>query len=239
MVDERRSARRFAIQLNKITGAEVTRRGQSPTSCYVYVVDISEGGLRITTDTVFDKAEQFGLHLQLNPPLDCTVEVVWNKHLTGGTWVYGVKFVDISDALREQTKTFMESFSEEARRRTKSVSLNRVLCMQFPEVTHDKRIYVLTSVLSSQGMQVTAEITFEQGRSYDCLLFLEAERPPVVVHTVARSVQPAVFDRYKVAFDFERLSPDADNRINGFLDKVISGEIDRQVVQREVDFDDF
>ena len=38
----RRITRRFAIQLNKIVGAEISRDGGEPTSCYVYVADISE-----------------------------------------------------------------------------------------------------------------------------------------------------------------------------------------------------
>jgi hypothetical protein len=238
MADERRIAKRFAIQLNKITGAEVTRDSSATQSCYVYVADISEGGLRITTDSWFDPGEQFGLHLQLNPPLNGRVEVVWSKQLTGGTNVYGVKFVEMSDALRTQVKTFIDSFSEEARRKSKSVNLNRVVCMQFPELTHDKRTYVLTNVLSSEGMQVTAETAFDHGRAYDCLLFLEPDQPPVVVRAVARAVQKAVCDRFKVTFDFERMSTDGTARINAFLDKVISGEIDRQVMTREVDFDE-
>jgi hypothetical protein len=239
MADERRIAKRFAIQLNKITSAEVTRDGSGgPTPCYVYVADISEGGLRITTDTWFDRGEQFHLMLMLNPPLDGRVEVVWSKQLTGGTNVYGVKFVEMSEALKAQIAAFIESFSEASRRLSKSVSLNRVLCMQFPELTHDKRIYVLTSVLGTDSMQVTAEIPFEQGRTYDCLLFLDPDAAPVVVKAIAREVKAAVFDRFKIAFEFASLSADGTERINGFLDRVISGDVDRPVIHREMSFDE-
>lgn len=231
MANERRESKRFTIQLNKITGAEVTLRGGSPTPCYVYVADISEGGLRITSDTWFDREQRFGLHLQLNPPLGGEVEVVWNKQLQGGTNVYGLKFVDVNEELQKQIDDFIHSFSFEARRDAVSARLNRVICMQLPEVAQDQRLYVFTSMLSVQGMQITVEMPLEVDQTYDFLLFLEVEEPPVVVRAKAVSLKPATFDRFKVDLVFEGLDEYGVNRINAFLDKVVTGDIDRQPIQ--------
>lgn len=227
MAPERRESQRFTIQLNKIAGAQITQNDGTQVPCYVYVRDIGEGGMRITTDTWLDANQRFHLYLQLNPPLNAQVEVVWNKQLTGGTNVYGLRFVDMSADLQSQIEKFIHSFTQEGLRLRKSISLNRVICMQFPALTHDKRVFVLTNVLSTMEMQITTECGFELGQHYDCLLFLQPDDRPVVVRATVNDLRPMVFDRFKVHFSFERLSPDGVEGINNYLDRVISGEIDR------------
>lgn len=238
MTDERRTSKRFAIQLNKITGAEITRAGQRPAVCYIYIVDISQGGLRITTDESFEVGEIFGLHLQLQPPLSGKVEVVWKKLLTGGTNVYGVKFVDVSETLSTQIADFIESYSEEAKRRRAAANFNRVLSMQFPEVTGEQKIYALTSILSTDGMQITTETELEPSRQYACVLWLEADQPPIALKARVHEVKAAVFDRYKMSLVFEALPDGAVERINTFLDSVVDGSVAQQGARPEVSFED-
>lgn len=235
-MSERRESKRFAVHLNKITTAEVTLDANPPTPCYVYVADISEGGLRITTDAWYDRAQRFGLRLQLDHPLQVTVEVIWSKQLAGGTNVYGLQFVDVTDEQSAQVLTFIDSYSQEARRRRLGFNLNRVMGIQFPGVT-ESQIYVLTNVLSADSLEITAEIYLEQGQGYDCHLFLETDQAPVATRAIVREIKPAVFDRFRIHCDLEHPSTDGVERINAFLDKVLRHEIEGQPVLHEFHVD--
>ena len=87
--DERRQAHRQALKLNKIFSAEITRGGET-VQCYLYIIDISEGGIRITSDYSFPTDGPVRVKFKFDEPLEVNVKVVWSKTLEGGTNVYGM-----------------------------------------------------------------------------------------------------------------------------------------------------
>lgn len=234
---DRRYAQRHAIQLHKITAAELTVEGEPPASCYVFVVDLSEGGLCITTDTWIEPSKPFRLEMRLQPVLAVSAEVVWSRQLTGGTNVYGLKFLEVSEEVARQVKTLIDTYSVEARRLDKGLNLNRVMAASFDKAEGVDE-YVLVQELSDEGMLLTMEAEWPEGSTHDVYLRLDSQREPVKLHGWVSSAKRAVFERRQVAFVFREISEQAADAIKECLDRALGGSSAANAVVPELDFGD-
>jgi hypothetical protein len=231
---ERRQTFRHALKLNKIFSAEIHRNGES-LPCYLCIIDISEGGIRITSDYSFPKDESVPVHFKLDEPLDVNVKVIWSKMLEGGTNVYGMQFTDLNDTSNGQIKRVMEHYSPEFRR--KNFKLNRVIYIEFLETNVAGRQYTFALDLNAKGMRVINEARFEPETVVKCRLYLDLDRPPVDVTGRVLSVKGATLDRFQMEFEFQDIGQPEIDRINEFLDRAASGELDRQNVRPQLDLD--
>lgn len=235
MSSDRRYAKRHAIQLHKITVANLTRDGEAPVSCYVFVVDLSDGGLCITTDTWIEPNTPFELEMLLQPALSVRAEVVWSRQLTGGTNVYGLKFLDVTDAVARQVKALIDTYSVEARRLDKGLNLNRVMAASFDKAEGVDE-YLLVQELSEEGMLVTMETEWPEGSTHDVYLRLDAQRDPVKLRGWVLSAKPAVFERHQVALVFREVSESAADAIKACLDRALGNSSIAQGSVPELDF---
>jgi len=237
---ERRIAPRYDLRLNKLVRAEVEMGGQLRT-CYLYVIDMSSdksggggGGVRITTDFDFP-AEPVRIKFCFDEPFEARVEVVWHKDLEGGTRVYGMRFVDLSDGEATAVDRFMERYSPEMQR--KSFRLNRVMSFEIQSDTME-RLYVLVLDLMPSGMRIINDFPLEPGIRVACRLSLEVGRRPVEILARVQSVQATGNERHLIELEFLQLEDGAINRINSYLDRAMRGELDRQSMPPQEIFED-
>jgi hypothetical protein len=124
--DRRISQRAECQQINRLIRATLTRPGAATEGLYLYLVDLSQGGLRVNSDQPFPEDVPVELHFGLDAfspdpespgaAFQAQVRRVWHKPLLGGTWVTGLALVDPSEQTQQLVGNLLQSFSPEARR---------------------------------------------------------------------------------------------------------------------------
>lgn len=131
---ERRASHRRKSRVNKTLHAELTLDGES-SHVFVFIVDISTGGIRLNLDRALERESLIGLKLPVgafvsDPEyLEVTCRVVWHRALLGGTWVHGLEFKNLSAIAAETVQRLYDAFTPEGRR--KRFRLNSVLSIAY------------------------------------------------------------------------------------------------------------
>jgi len=238
--EERRAAARHKLELKKIFSAELSYDSFHDT-CYIYIVDVSlgedrKGGIRITCDRAIPTDIPVHITFHLDEPFDATVQVSWGRDLEGGTHVYGMQFLDLDDEGVRAVTAFMDHWSPEARRR--NFRLNHVIRVECESGGESRRMYVLALDFSPQGMKITSEQPFTEGSELTCRLFLDLDQGPVAVKARVQWQQPGTLGIHIVGLRFLDVTPETEDRINAYIDQVLSGQLMSQNVLPQSDFED-
>ena len=100
MSTERRSEKRRKSRVNKLVRAEI-QTGQENFQTFLYLVDISHGGMRAHLDRKLEVGSEIRVAIPLDPylagagDLEARCRVVWGRELLGGTQVNGFEFLEL------------------------------------------------------------------------------------------------------------------------------------------------
>lgn len=228
---ERRRGERKVSKLNKLLTGQVDL-GEGDQMVYLYLVDLSEGGLRVNVDQNFPEDKQFRMKLALDSfgpelgqtgLLDLPVQVVWQKRLVGGMTVAGLKFVDPNEDVKESVKGIMELFSVEGKRRR--FRLNRVLGVGIGLDENTRWLYPLALDLSVGGMRIRTEENLTVGDELTLKIFLQFDLPVVNVHAKVvwkEEVQP---NRFQIGLEFQGVTEDVARPIQEYIDRCLAEEM--------------
>ncbi|MCE1247490.1 MAG: PilZ domain-containing protein [Firmicutes bacterium] len=230
VLQDRRHFRRKALKLNKIFVGEVGE-GLDVAPIYLYIVDISEGGLRITSDMnlPMDYVFHLSLILDMPKPLDTDIKIIWRREIFGGTNLFGVQFMNPSDEAKQLIKDFMEQHSAEGKRR--AYRLDRILPVEMEIEDRAEIFNTLTLDLSTVGMRISNPFPLPYDKKIRIKLMLDFEDTPV--HLDARLVwqKETTYNQYVAGIEFTDLRMDDKGRINLYIDRAISGELDRKIIK--------
>ena len=124
--NEKRSTERKHSKFNKLVTADLKFQQEEQEISYqenIFLVDLSLGGMRITAPQDWNIEEIFRLTIPLqslsahypeNLEVDCQIR--WRKESGGDTFVYGLQFIDPSEADTEVLQTILASLDEEGGR---------------------------------------------------------------------------------------------------------------------------
>jgi len=226
--DERRTAQRKGVRLNKLISASLN----AGDALYLHLVDISEGGMRVNGDLEFNQAEPFTLTLQMeafgkdlaeeHPNLTLGCRVVWQKRLLGGMFVSGLQFVDMSEENQTVVKKILERSSPEGRRLR--FRLNRVLGVGIGLDEETRWLYPLALDLSVEGMRLRLDEEIEVGSIFPLQIFLEFDLPTVRVQAEAVWREEVGNGRYQVGLRFTEVSEDSAKAIQEYIDRCLAKE---------------
>jgi|GEM_PF-5160453 len=159
MYGERREIPRKLIQLNKLFSASL-EWGHKVHNCYLYLVDLSENGVRVCSDFPFPK-EEIKIKLEMDPPLETRGKMVWQKELQGGMWTVGLKLLAFSPEEIDKIKNFMGKFSSERRKSARvPVKLNRLYPAGVEAMGYWQACFVYLIDVSEEGMRITSDFPF-------------------------------------------------------------------------------
>ena len=227
---DRRQARRKALKLNKIFAGEVGE-GLDVAPLYLYIVDISDGGMKITCD--MDMPTDYLFHMKLaidtEDPLDTDIKVIWKKDLFGGTKIMGVQFVNPPLKSVNAIKEFMEKHSEEGKRR--AYRLDRVLPVELEIEDHTERFNTLTMDLSTVGMRISNPFPLPYDKKITLKLLLDFEETPVHLGAKVIWQRETSYDQHIIGIEFTDVHSEDKGRINLYIDRAISGELDKKIVK--------
>lgn len=227
---DRRSFKRKALRLNKIFVGEVGE-GYDIAQIYLYIVDISTGGMRITCDMDLPMDYVFHMDLTLDTPepLNTDIKVIWKKELFGGTKLMGIQFINLPDSSKKVILDFMEKHSEEGKRR--AFRLDRVLPVEIEIEGKIEKFNSLTMDLSTVGMKISNPFPLPFDKLIKLKLMLDFEDSPVYLKARTAWQNETSYGQYVIGIEFTHLRPEDKGRINLYIDRAISGELDQKIVK--------
>ncbi|MEW6281020.1 MAG: PilZ domain-containing protein [Candidatus Eremiobacterota bacterium] len=229
---ERRGGVRKGSKLNKLLGAQVDLMdGEGEKLAYLYLVDLSEGGIRVNVDQHFPEEtvfrmklplDSFGPELAKKQVVELPVQVVWQKRLIGGMTVAGLKFVDIPPDTHQVVKDIMERFTAEGRR--KRFRLNRVLGVGIGLDENTRWLYPLALDLSVEGMRLRTEEDLTVGDELSLRIFLQFDLP--VVNVTAKVVWKEQVNpgRFQLGLEFQQVDDATARPIQEYIDRCLAEE---------------
>lgn len=237
-IANRRTIRRKSLSCNKVFAGQVGE-GEDILPFYAYIVDISEAGMRLTTDVYLPINDPFHMSLVLDDSsvLDTDVVVRWKREMLGGTCMVGIQFINIPAESLAVVKNFMERHLADGKR--KSFRLNRVLEVEINIEGQKDQVKTLTMDLSTQGMKITNEYSLPEDKIINLRLSLEFETKPVNIRARVRWQKETTFGKHVIGLQFINMGGADALRINRYIDRVVSGEIDEHKIYKEVSADVF
>ena len=226
---DRRQTGRKGVMLNRLIATRVID-GDSQRECYLHLVDISEGGLRVNSDDPFPSDRNFALEVGLaafgtelatrKPRLTLPVRLVWSRSLVGGMVVSGLAFCDLDPEGQSIVAAIMQGASPEGRRT--HFRLNRVLGVELGGGEDGERwLYPLTLDLSVEGMRICLSDPLEIGAKFPIKIFLEFDLPTVATtaEVMWQDVMPS--GRIQVGLRFEGTSERDSLAIKTYIDQCV------------------
>lgn len=225
--EEKRLLERKKIKLQKTFKTEM-KIDDSVKTCFVYIVDISEAGMRIHTDFALPEGKKLEMKFYLDEPLDIKAKLIWQKTLLASMYVAGIEFAEISEEGKENIRHFIEKYSPEGKR--KVFRLNRVLAVEAKTGEKIEKFYTLTTDLSAKGMRISHENTFPEGEDINFRILLDFDKPPIELTGKVAWQRPISYGGYNIGIEFVKISEEHIKRIDDFIDSAFTGKLDEQIV---------
>lgn len=226
---DRRQSGRKGVKLSRLISSKIID-GESVRDCYLHLVDISEGGLRINSDDPFPEDREFVLEIVLAPfgtelatkaPRKAfPVRTVWSKSLVGGMVVSGLAFQELDQQGQEIVAAIMQGASPQGRRM--HFRLNRVLGVELGRGEEDQQwLYPLTLDLSVEGMRICLSEPLEVGAEFPIKVFLEFELPTVQAEAEVMWQETMPSGRVQVGLKFSGMSERDAMAIKTYIDQCL------------------
>ncbi|MCD4784268.1 MAG: PilZ domain-containing protein [Candidatus Eremiobacteraeota bacterium] len=230
VTQERRKSVRKALKLNKIFSGLIGE-GLDVVPIYFYIVDISKGGMKITTDLDLPVDCKFHINLTLDveDPLDTDVRGVWKKKMFGGTNIIGIQFLNPPEKTVKSIDEFMSVHTQEGKRR--SYRLNRVLPVEMEIEAKTDKFHTLTLDLSAQGMRISNPFPLPFDKKINMKIMLDFDETPIYLASRIAWQKETSYGQFLAGIQFIDIREEDQGRINIYIDKAISGELDQKIIK--------
>ncbi|MFA7481263.1 MAG: PilZ domain-containing protein [Vulcanimicrobiota bacterium] len=218
---DRRSAERRKSRVNKLVHSKIeTDSGEFQS--FMYLVDISPGGLRANLDHHLEPNSKLRIRFPLKPYLqdeleaDLPCRVVWNRDLVGGTFVHGFEFQDLSPSTRELVERLFVAFSPEGKRQR--FRLRHVLNVAY--LADQIWVSRVAFDISPEGLGLSMAELPQSDQTFQFRIYLEDRDKfdPVEVSGRVTYLVEIEEEPCRVGIQFIDPDPEAVQRIQKFID---------------------
>jgi hypothetical protein len=213
---EQRKHERRGFKVNRLIRATLDFGDGNPREQYLYLVDISEGGLRVNIDQELEQPFRIAFTLQYLD-LDVTVRPIWQKTLVGGTSTVGLAFHDPTPEQLEQVRAMVGSFSVEGRR--ERFRLKALISVALRE-DEGEWFNILLVDISPKGLRGVWDDALDADRDLNVRIL-----PPNIGEVEARAkvawqeqIGPR---RFEFGLEFTAISEENAQRIQRFIDATV------------------
>lgn len=223
---ERRNSRRRPSPVNRLIRAEVSAQNSQAEALYLYLVDMSEGGLRINAERPLPPDSpvllSFGLEGFCSPPspnLAVTVQRAWDRTLAAGTWVSGLKFVDLSEEAMATVQSLLQGFTPEGKRQR--FRLREPISVSVQVEPEGAWVVVVPMDLCLTGVRVRAYL--REAVANDDLVGLMVRFPDQRGHVLqarVRSARALAADRQEAELVFVDPPAEVTRAVQAYIDQV-------------------
>jgi len=231
---ERRSTVRKKISLKKTFSAEVQL--DTPQKCYLYIVDISHGGMKIMTDLVFPERRTFLItfYLEQEDPLELAVEVVWKKQVVGYMNVMGMKFVAMSPKSFNKIEQFVSKYSIDTSKRI--FKLNKMITMQIEKGEEWANFYAYILSISPQGLEYTTDYNIPENEEFGLRFYADQGQAPIEAKARILFQKEISMGRLKGWLEIVSMSDPNRLRLTEYIDKLLQGDLPARITAPLLDY---
>ncbi|MDQ7823410.1 MAG: PilZ domain-containing protein [Candidatus Eremiobacteraeota bacterium] len=225
--EERRTEARKKISLKKTFPAEILI--DDPQKCYLYIVDISRGGMKVMTELAFPDHRAFILRLYLDEEaVEFAVEKVWHRQVVGYMNAMGLKFIALSQKALNIIENFVAKYSIDTSKRI--IKPNKMINLQI--MRHDEWVpfYAYLLTLGPQGFEFTSDYEFPEGEEFPLRFFIAQGQPPIEVSAKILFIKEITLGRKKGWMEFVEITEQNRLRLLEHLDKTLQGELPSNIM---------
>lgn len=225
--EERRTTPRVGCDLNHSVAARVEMDGQPSLPIALYLLDMSEGGMRVNTDRELPSGSVFRLCVNLASlggegefRTDC--EVAWQKGLLGEAWVAGLRFTEMSEEDNARLRDTIGQFEGPNRRLRFRLRSVVPVSVRF----EDDWFYMTATELSPEGLRIrtTPVPWLAPGCELSLWLHLGSEWPLEPLDAEVLWREEVWRDRIEVGFRFLDLDEDDACLIQSYIERSLRDE---------------
>lgn len=214
---EHRLHERRGLRVHRLVRASIESDGQT-NELYLYLVDISEGGIRINADNPFNLDQPFRLTFTLQYlDFDVTVRPVWQKSLAGGTWTCGLAYHEPTPQQLDQVRQMVEAFTAKGRRERFRL---KALVSVALRADGESWFNILLVDISPKGLRGVWEGALDAEKTLDVRII-----PPEMTEVEARARvvwQKEIGDlRHEFGLQFVEIEEQAAADIQSFIDRSV------------------
>ena len=216
---DRRAYQRKTLWANKLMRATLEDSTGHPEEVYLYLVDVSDGGMRIHLDRSLPEGIETTLRFKLGVRnFAARVAPMWQRCLPGDTWVIGLAFRDEERVNVEAARQLTDYFSPQGRRQRFKLSDALVVSLRREpsETWHNLN----TLDLSLTGLKARWDGELEDNEIVYLKLFLRAYRQ-VEVRAQLMWQKRVGDERFEVGMRFLELTPEASAALQGYIDESV------------------
>ncbi len=225
--EERRTTRRVGCDLNHSVSATVEVDGQQSYPVALYLLDMSEGGMRINMDRQLPTEKPFTLCVNLvglggSGEFRTTCEVAWQKGLLGEAWVAGLRFTTMTEADGDRLRSTISQFDGPNRRLRFRLRSVVPVSVRF----EDDWFYMTATELSPEGLRIrtTPVPWLSPGCELSLWLHLGSEWPLEPLDAEVLWREEVWRDRIEVGFRFLDLTEDDALLIQSYIERSLQDE---------------
>ncbi len=218
---ERRSDERRKVTLKRTFSSEI--RGDSVESCYIYIVDMSTGGMMVMTDFPLPEKDSFTIKILLEDPMEFTVRQVWRKGIMGYMNATGLQFTDTTEVTACNARAFIDRFSLDTSK--KNVRLNKMMPSQIRKDDEWVNFYLYVMNLGLQGFEFTTDFALPIDQQFTLRIFLEPRKNPFETEARVLFHKEISMERKKGWLEFLSLSDQNRLRIKEHIARLIQGDL--------------
>lgn len=230
---ERRTEERKKISLKKPFLAEIHLDQVRKT--YIYIVDVSHGGMKIVTDLTIPEDQTFTLKLNMKEPATFVVKSIWQRQILGYMNAVGIKFMELSPEARAIVDSIVNKFAIDISRSI--CSPRKMMDFQIQQDGQWQTFYAYVINLSLEGLEYTTDFILPINEEFHLkAFFIQAEAPLEMAGRIA-SEKDLSMGRTKGWLEFVNLDDKSRLRLKEFIISQIQGEPPKQVISTIEDFE--
>ncbi|MDQ7824002.1 MAG: PilZ domain-containing protein [Candidatus Eremiobacteraeota bacterium] len=175
---ERRQIRRKLIKVRKTVLAEIFQaQDEERKKCYIYINDVSEGGLRITCDVFIPENTVIKLLITLEKQVALEGKVVWAKEFGSGNYTMGLELSQDRDDYRENVDFLFDWASPmEVKRSFRPRATKHFELHTEEQVT---KFYAHLLIISPGGMELIFRKPLPEDRDFSLTFALFEKGKPI------------------------------------------------------------
>ena len=215
---ERRQHERKIVQVNKLLRAKLDLPDGSIQEAYMYLVDVSEGGMRVNVDSAFPE-EPVRMRFELDQfVFDAQVHPSWQKCLVGGTWTVGLDFRGAGPETIAVANGIIDMYSPDGRR--KRFKLREILNVMLHRPSDEDWLNVLAIDVSSTELQLRSDHEFPQGSHVDVKIF-PPDLPRVEAEAEVLWQREVSTGRFEFRMKFLDLTKEGADTLQKYIDRAV------------------
>lgn len=175
---ERRRVKRTLLKSRNVILVDIRiDENLPPSTHYVYINDLSELGMRITTDADIPLEDTVRLTLMIGQPTPVDLHPIWKKEIGNKNIIIGLEFIDDS-AVNEAGVPALLKWAQPFYGK-KSFRINAPIFLETDFEEAEKRFYAYVVVISPGGMEIMNEFPFPEGKDLTLTFTLNKKVPSI------------------------------------------------------------